>query len=192
MTYNADHQLVQQLDKTLPPPGEVAQKILAGFDRHYSLFRYVAQRAKSLFESHDWHGIQRVSKERIEYYDIRVRECTYQINKMLNKTQGMPQEKELIRNAIINPEEADFNQVVAGNIQQVIQVDSVACNFASYPYTAFTYARQRIIRSSNVTERSLVTRCNLINSVRSDNNPHGFTIEKFEILENKDIRVLDR
>jgi conjugative transposon TraK protein len=73
-----------------------------------------------------------------------------------------------------------------------MQVDSVACNFASYPYSAVTYARQRIIRSSNVTERSLVTRCNLINSVRSDNNPHGFTIEKFEILENKDIRVLDR
>ena len=89
-------------------------------------------------------------------------------------------------------EKGYFNRVVAGNIQQVIQVDSVSCNFVSYPYTAVTYARQRIIRSSNVTERSLVTRCNLINSVRSDNNPHGFTIEKFEILENKDIRVLDR
>jgi conjugative transposon TraK protein len=89
-------------------------------------------------------------------------------------------------------EKGYFNRMVAGNIQQVIQVDSVACNFSGYPYTAVTYARQRIIRSSNVTERSLVTRCNLINSVRSDNNPHGFTIEKFEILENKDIRVLDR
>jgi len=89
-------------------------------------------------------------------------------------------------------EKGYFNRIVSGNIQQVIQVDSVACNFSGYPYTAVTYARQRIIRSSNVTERSLVTRCNLINSVRSDNNPHGFTIEKFEIIENKDIRVLDR
>lgn len=89
-------------------------------------------------------------------------------------------------------EKGYFNRIVSGNIQQVIQLDSVVCNFNSYPYTAVTYARQRIIRSSNVTERSLITRCNLINAVRSDNNPHGFTIEKFEIIENKDIRVLDR
>jgi hypothetical protein len=49
-----------------------------------------------------------------------------------------------------------------------------------------------IIRASNITERSLVTRCNLINSVRSDNNPHGFTMERFEIVENRDLRVLER
>jgi conjugative transposon TraK protein len=89
-------------------------------------------------------------------------------------------------------EKGYFNRIVSGNIQQVIQLDSVVCNFDSYPYRVATYARQRIIRSSNVTERSLVTRCNLINSVRSDNNPHGFTIEKFEIIENKDVRVTDR
>ncbi|KAA6306396.1 hypothetical protein EZS27_041946, partial [termite gut metagenome] len=57
---------------------------------------------------------------------------------------------------------------------------------------AVTYARQMIIRASNITQRSLVTRCNLINSVRSDNNPQGFTMEKFEIIENKDLRVLER
>jgi hypothetical protein len=49
-----------------------------------------------------------------------------------------------------------------------------------------------IIRASNITERSLVTRCKLINSVRSDNNPQGFTMEKFEIIENRDLRVLER
>jgi hypothetical protein len=55
-----------------------------------------------------------------------------------------------------------------------------------------TYARQMIIRESNITERSLITRCNLINSVRSDNNPHGFTMGNFEIVENKDLKVVDR
>lgn len=49
-----------------------------------------------------------------------------------------------------------------------------------------------IIRESNVTERSLITRCNLINSVRSDNNPQGFTMERFEIVENRDLRVIAR
>jgi len=55
-----------------------------------------------------------------------------------------------------------------------------------------TYARQLIIRESNVTERSLITHCQLLNSVRSDNNPQGFTIETFEILDNKDLTVTNR
>ena len=42
---------------------------------------------------------------------------------------------------------------------------------------------QKIIRQSNVTERSLVTTCRLLNASRSDDNPHGFTIEGFTIIE---------
>ncbi|MBT9880309.1 conjugative transposon protein TraK [Bacteroides ovatus] len=57
---------------------------------------------------------------------------------------------------------------------------------------ARTYARQMIIRESNVTERSLVTECRLQNAVRSDDNPNGFIIEHFTIMENKDLRSADR
>jgi conjugative transposon TraK protein len=85
-----------------------------------------------------------------------------------------------------------YNRIIAGNINQTIAIDSVVCNFNSYPYRVVTYARQMIIRESNITERSLITRCNLINSVRSDNNPHGFTMGNFEIVENKDLKVVDR
>jgi conjugative transposon TraK protein len=89
-------------------------------------------------------------------------------------------------------EKGYYNRIIAGNINQNLQVDSIACNFDTYPYKIVTYARQMIIRESNITERSLVTRCNLINSVRSDNNPHGFTMEGFEVLENRDLRVINR
>lgn len=89
-------------------------------------------------------------------------------------------------------EKGYYNRIISGNINQIVQVDSIACDLDVYPYKAVTYARQMIIRESNVTERSLVTRCNLINSVRSDNNPHGFTMERFEIVENRDIRVTER
>lgn len=89
-------------------------------------------------------------------------------------------------------EKGYYNRIISGNVNQVVQVDSVSCNFDSYPYKATTYARQMIIRESNVTERSLITRCNLLNSVRSDNNPHGFIIEAFEIVENKDLKVIKR
>ena len=89
-------------------------------------------------------------------------------------------------------EKGYYNRIISGNINQNLQVDSVLCNFDTYPYRVETYARQLIIRESNITERSLITRCNLINSVRSDNNPHGFIMEAFEILENRDLRVINR
>lgn len=89
-------------------------------------------------------------------------------------------------------EKGFYNRIISGNINQTLQIDSVACNLDVYPYQVTTYATQMIIRESNITERSLITTCKLLNSVRSDNNPHGFTIEAFEIRENKDLRVLDR
>ena len=89
-------------------------------------------------------------------------------------------------------EKGYYNRIIAGNINQVLKVDSVVCNFDSYPYQARTYARQMIIRASNVTERSLVTTCRLLNSSRSDDNPNGFTIEGFTIIENKDLQTVKR
>lgn len=89
-------------------------------------------------------------------------------------------------------EKGYYNRIVSGNINQRIEVDSVVCDFERYPYRATTYARQMIVRESNITERSLITRCDLINSVRSDNNPQGFIMERFEIFENRDLRTLTR
>ena len=89
-------------------------------------------------------------------------------------------------------EKGYYNRVIAGNINQTLRVDSVACDFNSYPYHCMTSATQRIIRQSNVTERSLVTTCRLLNSSRSDNNPNGFTIEGFTIIENKDLQTIKR
>ena len=58
-------------------------------------------------------------------------------------------------------EKGYYNRIIAGNINQVLKVDSVVCDFNGYPYRAVTYATQKIIRQSNVTERSLVTTCRL-------------------------------
>jgi conjugative transposon TraK protein len=89
-------------------------------------------------------------------------------------------------------EKGYLNRIISGNVQQRIEVDSVQCDFETYPYAVKTYAKQYIIRSSNLTERSLVTSCFLVNSVRSDNNPQGFNMEKFRVLENRDIQVVER
>lgn len=89
-------------------------------------------------------------------------------------------------------EKGYYNRIIAGNINQTLKVDSVVCDFDKYPYDVRTYGRQLIIRTSNITERSLVTQCRLLNAARSDDNPNGFTIEGFNILENKDIQTVKR
>lgn len=89
-------------------------------------------------------------------------------------------------------EKGYFNRLIAGNIIQKVEVDSIRCDFTNYPYQVKTYARQHILRESSVTERSLVTTCQLVNATRSDNNPQGFLIERFNIIENKDLGTYDR
>lgn len=89
-------------------------------------------------------------------------------------------------------EKGFFNRLIAGNVSQMVKVDSIRCNFDHYPYEVTTFARQRILRESTVTERSLVTTCRLVNVSRSDNNPQGFMVEALNIVENKDLATYDR
>lgn len=53
----------------------IANTILAGFNKHYSMFRAASSRAKSLFEQANWHGIQQLVADRIRMYDDRVQEA---------------------------------------------------------------------------------------------------------------------
>ena len=89
-------------------------------------------------------------------------------------------------------EQGYYNRIIAGNITQTLTVDSVVVNFTNYPYDVRTYAKQMIIRQSNVTERSLVSTCKLSNSGRSDDNPNGFIIQNFTVVENKDIQTIKK
>lgn len=89
-------------------------------------------------------------------------------------------------------EKGYYNRLIAGNIIQTVEIDSIRCDFSVYPYQVRTFGRQRILRESSITERSLVTTCQLVNATRSDNNPQGFLIERFNIVENKDLGTYDR
>lgn len=90
LSFASDHSTIEPAKRPGPSPERVAQMILQGFDRHYSLFRYSAQRAKVLFESANWQGIQQLSRERIEYYDMRVRECASLLGPVLKNTSLTP------------------------------------------------------------------------------------------------------
>jgi isocitrate dehydrogenase kinase/phosphatase len=54
---------------------DVAQAMLDGFNRHYTLFRQTSAAAKERFEQRDWAGQQNAQRERIEFYDQRVAEA---------------------------------------------------------------------------------------------------------------------
>ncbi len=85
-----------------------------------------------------------------------------------------------------------YSNIISGNVSQDVDVDSIVINLNSYPYYFKCYAQERIIRPTSIVTRNLVTEGNLRNVTRSDNNPHGFLVEKWAILENKDIKVEQR
>ena len=60
---------------------EIAQAMLDGFNRHYTLFREVSAGAQRRFEMADWHGQQRAQRERIEFYDKRVDEAAERLQR---------------------------------------------------------------------------------------------------------------
>ncbi|HEY9095699.1 MAG TPA: bifunctional isocitrate dehydrogenase kinase/phosphatase [Hydrogenophaga sp.] len=64
-----------------PVAHDIAQAMMDGFNRHYRLFRTESARAKHRFETCDWRGQQRAQRDRIEFYDLRVKECVKRLTK---------------------------------------------------------------------------------------------------------------
>src|SRR5512133_4150146 len=69
----------QRLDS--PLAYDIAKAMIDGFNRHYRLFRTESARAKFRFETADWHGQQRAQRERIEFYDLRVKEAVTRLER---------------------------------------------------------------------------------------------------------------
>ena len=69
------------------PPGvnpvaqAIARTLLEGFDKHYRLFRESSAGAKQRFEAGDWAAVQHAVRERIRFYDDRVRETVERVHR---------------------------------------------------------------------------------------------------------------
>jgi conjugative transposon TraK protein len=85
-----------------------------------------------------------------------------------------------------------YTGIISGNISQTITIDSIQIDLNQYPYPFKCYAKQNMIRSSSILKRSLLTQGQLRAVSRSDNNPHGFLIERWNTLENRDLTVENR
>jgi len=82
--------------------------------------------------------------------------------------------------------------IISGNVSQQISIDSIAVNSTAEPYAFRCYATIWIIRSTSRVTRNLVTQGYLRSVSRTEHNPHGFLIEKWETLDNRDIKIEER
>ena len=78
----------QRLDSTVAYG--IAQAMMDGFNRHYQLFREESAKAKQRFEMQDWRGQQVAQRERIEFYDIRVKECSARLETEFQAAEQSP------------------------------------------------------------------------------------------------------
>ena len=85
-----------------------------------------------------------------------------------------------------------YSNLIAGNISQEMQMDSIQINTDVYPFYFRYKGQQKIIRPTTIVIRNLITEGYLRNVSRSDNNSHGFLIEKWRTIENKDINIQNR
>lgn len=85
-----------------------------------------------------------------------------------------------------------YANIISSNISQTISTDSIHVDLNTYPYYFKFYGKEKIVRSTAITTRSLITEGYLRNIQRSDNNSHGFLIERWTTVENKDLTSVNR
>lgn len=85
-----------------------------------------------------------------------------------------------------------YSNLIAGNISQEIYIDSIMLNINVSPYYFRCYATQKIIRTTSIAWRGLITEGYLRNVSRSENNSHGFLIERWAVIDNKDLKIEKR
>lgn len=89
-------------------------------------------------------------------------------------------------------EKGFFTKLLQGNTIQKIAIDSIGVDMSSSPYYCSIVARIMLVRATNITMRRLKADCYLIDASRTDNNPHGFVIERFRVTDNSDIETVTR
>jgi len=78
-----------------------------------------------------------------------------------------------------------YHQLVDGSISTRVYIDSIVpIQDKNGKYTCKVYAWQKFIRSSRVTNKRIDSECTIRNVARTDNNPHGFLIEKYRLINN--------
>ena len=89
-------------------------------------------------------------------------------------------------------EQQFYTQMIQLGAVLEINIESVEVDMSNYPYIAKTNGKLYFIRSSNVAEYEFESLSQLVNTPRSPTNPNGFSIEKFTVLKQEQIRTTKR
>lgn len=89
-------------------------------------------------------------------------------------------------------EKGFYNRLISANISQQFQLDSLKTNMRKYPYQCALYGKLYLLRESNITSYQLQTICQMVETGRSKDNPHGLMIERFEVVMNDKIGTRKR
>jgi conjugative transposon TraK protein len=86
-----------------------------------------------------------------------------------------------------------YSGLISGNIsQQVEEPDSIQVDISQQPnYFRYT-GKLKIIRATTITTRLLIAEGYIRTTTPSDNNPHGMLIERWKILDNRDLSIQKR
>lgn len=85
-----------------------------------------------------------------------------------------------------------YNAIIESSMSVEIQMDSINIDINSYPYKVWYYGKIAVVRTSSVNYKSLKTEGELRNCTRTDDNPHGFILERWKITEFEDIKQINR
>ncbi len=79
-----------------------------------------------------------------------------------------------------------YSNLISANVSQEISIDSIQLDLNQYPYFFKCYSLQKLVRATSTVTRNLITEGFLRSVSRSDNNPHGFLIERWKTVSNQD------
>jgi len=82
-----------------------------------------------------------------------------------------------------------YAEVVSVNISQRVEVDSIQLDMTNYPFHFRFFGTESITRPTSITTRNLVTEGYLREVSRSDSDPHGLLIERWSVIDNRDIKT---
>lgn len=137
-------------------------------------------------------------KDRIEFQSRNLHRLLFTVSP--NKdivTSNIEQALEISDKSVYNyyqdlNERKFYQRMYQNNSSQDIRVDSVKMDISRHPYRVMTFATLTLMRESNITRSSLVTRCNMIDVDLNRKNREGLQVEDFEVLRNDKIETRRR
>lgn len=86
-------------------------------------------------------------------------------------------------------EQGYYTKLISSNTSQRIVIDSILLNLDKHPYKFKCYATQNLMSSSSKVTLNLVTEGQLKTISRSEKNAHGFLIENWKVIQNKELKT---